>query len=76
MSVTLLPVGTLRSLVQGKGRVVLEEREGHSLEDVCREIGLPLQLIGLFVVNGKPQSKDYLLRSNDEVRLISLVGGG
>ena len=43
---------------------------------VCQEIGLPIDLVSLFLVNGELRSKDYLLQANDEVKLIALVGGG
>lgn len=76
MSVAFLPIGLLRHYVKGTERLVLQGKEGQTLEAVCQEIGFPLKMIGLFLVNGKPQSKDYLLKSNDEVKLVALVGGG
>lgn len=76
MSVTFLPFGLLRSFAKGAERLVLEGKEGQSIEVVCKEIGLPMNLVSLFLVNGKPRSKDYLLQPHDEVKLIALVGGG
>ena len=76
MSITFLPFGLLRSFAKGAGRLVLQGKEGQSIEVVCKEIGLPIGLVSLFLVNGKPKSKDYLLQPHDEVKLIALVGGG
>ena len=76
MSVTFLPIGLLRSFAKGAERLVLEGKEGQSVEVVCREIGLPIDLGVLFLVNGVPRSKDYLLQLHDEVKVIALVGGG
>ena len=76
MSVTFLPIGLLRSFVKDAERLVLEGKEGQSVEVVCREIGLPIDLGVLFLVNGVPRSKDYLLQPHDEVKIIALVGGG
>jgi sulfur carrier protein ThiS len=76
VSVTFLPIGLLRSFAKGRERLVLEEKEGQSIEVVCREIGLPIDLGVLFLVNGVPRSKDYLLQPHDEVKVIALVGGG
>jgi molybdopterin converting factor small subunit len=76
VSVTFLPFGILKSFTNGAERLVLEGKEGQSLESVCQEIGLPVNLIALFLVNGERRSKDYLLQANDEVKLIALVGGG
>jgi hypothetical protein len=76
VSVTFLPIGLLRSFAKGAERLVLEGKEGQSVEVVCREIGLPIDLGVLFLVNGVPRSKDYLLQPHDEVKVIALVGGG
>ena len=76
MSVTFLPIGLLRSFAKGRERLVLEGKEGQTIEVVCKEIGLPIDLGILFLVNGVPRSKDYLLQPHDEVKLIALVGGG
>ena len=71
-----MPIGLLRSFTKGAKRLVLEGKEGQSVEVVCREIGLPIDLGALFLVNGVPRSKDYLLQPHDEVKVIALVGGG
>ena len=76
VSVTFLPIGLLRSFARGAERLVLEGKEGQSVEVVCKEIGLPIDLGVLFLVNGVPRSKDYLLQPHDEVIVIALVGGG
>ena len=76
MSVTFIPIGLLKNFVKGAGRITLEEKEGKSLEVVCREIGLPAHLNPVFVVNGEMKNKDYLLQANDEVKLIALIDGG
>jgi len=76
MSVTFLPVGLLKHYVKGASRLILEGKEGQTLEAVLQEIGLPVNVISLFLVNGDPKTKDYLLQPHDEVKLIALVGGG
>lgn len=76
MCVTLFPVGSLKRYLKGADHTVLEKKEGQSLKAVCEEIGLPVNLISIFIVNGEPKTKDYLLQPHDEIKLISLVGGG
>jgi molybdopterin converting factor small subunit len=76
VSVTFLPFGLLRSFAKGAERLVLEGKEGQSIEAICQEIGLPIDLVSLFLVNGELRSKDYILEPHDEVKLIALVGGG
>jgi hypothetical protein len=76
MSVTFIPIGLLKNFVNGAERITLERKEGKSLEVVCWEIGLPANLAPVFIVNGEIKNKDYLLRSNDEVKIIAILGGG
>jgi len=76
MSVTFLPVGLLKHYVKGASRLILEGKEGQTLEAVLQQIGLPVNVISLFLVNGHPKTKDYLLQPHDEVKLIALVAGG
>ena len=80
MSVTFISIGSLKHFCSrvnnGRDRLVVEDREGRSLKEVCQEIGLPLNLISVYVVNGKAESKDYVLQNGDEIKLIAAMGGG
>ena len=80
MSVTFIIIGSLKhihsNVSHGKDRLVVEGREGLPLKVVCREIGLPLNLISVCVVNGKAESKDYILQHGDEIKVIAAMGGG
>jgi len=80
MKVTITPIGLLKPYCQGlldhQGRIELADREGQTLERVCREIGLPEGLVSLFIVNGHPQSGAYRLQPGDDVKCVALIGGG
>jgi molybdopterin converting factor small subunit len=80
MSVKFIAVGSLKrffnNVTDGKDRLVVEDREGRSVKAVCQEIGLPVNLISLYIVNGKAESKDYILQPDDEIKLIAAMGGG
>jgi hypothetical protein len=80
MSVILRPIGLLkpycRKLLDDQGQIELADREGHTLEMVCREIGLPEGLVSLFIVNGHPQAASYCLQPGDEVKCVAIIGGG
>lgn len=76
MSVTFIIVGFLKSFSNGKELMVLEGKEGRNLAAVCREIGLPVDIISLFFVNGKLETKEYILQPDDEVKLVGLAAGG
>lgn len=79
MSATIRPVGLLRSNtwanVDQEGSLITV-REGQSIEAACRNLDLRLDVIALFLVNGRPESKDYVLRAGDDVKLVALMGGG
>ena len=80
MSVTFIAIGSLKQFCSdfnnGQDRLVVEGREGRSLKIVCQELGLPLNLISVYVVNGRAESKDYILQHGDEIKLIAAMGGG
>ena len=76
MSITLFPVGPLKIFVGGAERLVLEGKEGKSLEVICQEIGVPLNLVSVYLVNGETKTKDHILQAHDEVKIMALVAGG
>ncbi|RJQ63565.1 MAG: hypothetical protein C4530_03365 [Desulfobacteraceae bacterium] len=80
MGVRFQPVGLLKSycrdLMDPDGSIPLAGREGDTLEVVCRDLGLPVKMISLFLVNGLPQNRTYCLRAGDLVKCVALIGGG
>jgi len=80
MTVTLIPVGLLKSyckdILSTDEKIIVDGKEGKTLGAVCYELGLPGNLISLFVVNGRRKSKSYVLQPDDEVKCVSLLGGG
>ena len=80
MSVTFIAVGLLKSMCPAwrasGGRLRAKGAEGQRLDDACRQLGLPMELISMFVINGEVQSGAYVLKPDDEVKCIALVGGG
>lgn len=58
------------------GSILVEGREGDTLEGVCRDIGLPMKMVSLFLVNGRPQDRTYCLQTGDVVKCVALIGGG
>jgi hypothetical protein len=80
MGVRIRPVGLLKSycrnLIDPDGEIPLEDREGDTLETVCREVGLPVIMISLFLVNDQPQDRTYCLQAGDIVKCVAIIGGG
>lgn len=79
MTITMIPVGLLKSyckdILSTDEKVIVDGKEGKTLGAVCYELGIPGNLISLFVVNGRRESKNYVLQPDDEVRCVSLLGG-
>lgn len=81
MSISIEPVGLLKRYfpdrLNAEKRIELSDSEaGRSLEAVCRDAGLPLELISLFVVNGQAKTKAYRLQASDRVKCVAIIGGG
>jgi len=76
MSITIIPLGLLKTFIKGSERLVMEGKEGKSLEEVSKEIGLPAQLDTIFIINREVKNKDYLLQPDDEVKVLALISGG
>jgi hypothetical protein len=79
VTATLTPVGVLRTLAwtdEPPDRTSVTVEHGQTLESACLEAGVRSDLVALFVVNGRAESGDYVLRAGDEAKLIALVGGG
>ena len=76
VSVILLPLGRLRQYVNDEKELILEGKEGKSIAVVCKEIGIPISIGTVFIVNDKQKSKEYILQPDDVVKLIGLSGGG
>jgi hypothetical protein len=80
MSVTLRPVGLLkpycRDLLDEQDRIQMPDRDGYTLEAVCQDIGLPAELVSLYIVNGRAEDSSYRLQSGDDVKFVAIIGGG
>ena len=66
--------GSLRDLVQGL--VEVEVAAGQTVRDAIQKIGLAPEIIAMVVVNETQESKDYIIKDGDVVRLRAIIGGG
>jgi len=75
MTITLRPVGHLKSYVKGQEELTLPA--GLSIRETLKEAGIPPELVALVVVNDVHQTdKEILLRDGDVVRVMAVIGGG
>jgi hypothetical protein len=80
MSVIFRPVGLLKQEM-GRwagpdGMIVLEGCEGRTINSVCEQYGFPVDLAAIFIVDGKPVSKNHILGPDSLVSMVALIGGG
>jgi sulfur carrier protein ThiS len=75
MTITLRPVGHLKSYVNGQEELTLPA--GMSIRETLKEAGIPPELVALVVVNDVHLTdKEILLRDGDVVRVMAVIGGG
>ena len=74
MSATIKPIGTLKSYIGGQNEVAVEA--GRTVREAITEVGIPVEIVAMVLVNDQQQPKDYVLQEGDVARLIMVVGGG
>jgi sulfur carrier protein ThiS len=75
MSVTLRPIGHLKSLVNDQTE--LSVPAGISVREALALVNIPSEVVALVVINGAHQTdKDTILNDGDTVKLMAVIGGG
>ncbi len=75
MPVTLLPIGHLKSMVNGQTEFTIPA--GMSVRESLVSIHIPPEVVALVVINGVHQTdKDTVLNEGDVVKLMAVIGGG
>jgi sulfur carrier protein ThiS len=74
MSATLRLSGGLKEMTGGKAEYQVEP--GQSIRAALTSVGIVPETIALAVVNEEQQSKDYVIREGDVIRVLAIIGGG
>ena len=74
MSVVIRPMGQLKNLFNNQSNITVEA--GYTVRETLAALQIQPEIIAGVVVNGDLQSKDYILREEDEVKLFAVMGGG
>jgi len=74
MPATFKLSGSLKDVTGGKDEYTVEP--GRSVREVLESIGIVPLTVALVVVNDEQQTKDYIVREGDLVRVLAVVGGG
>ena len=74
MTAILRPVGMLKSYIGGQDEITVEA--GRTIRETMKTFNMPPEIVALVMVNDEQQSKDYVLKKGDKVKLIAVIGGG
>ena len=75
MPVTLLPIGHLKSLVNGQTELTIPA--GMTVRESLASVHIPPEVVALVIINGVHQTdKNILLQEGDVVKLMAVIGGG
>ena len=74
MTATLRPSGALRDVVGGRSEIQVES--GRTVRETLATLGIVPEVVALVVVNEQQQSKDYVIKEGDIIRVLAVIGGG
>jgi len=72
--VEITPVGLLKKYIGDRETPIVEG--GQTVAEVIEALGIPSVLVAVVLINGRQESKEYVLQDGDVVKLMPLVGGG
>ena len=71
--VKVVAVGMLKNYIAPE---MVTANSGQTVRQLLDGLGIPSDLVAVVMVNGRQESKNYLLQEGDQVKLVPLVGGG
>lgn len=74
MTALIRPVGMLKQYIKDKTEVKVVS--GKSVKETLAFLGIPSEVVALVLVNEQPQTKDYVIKDEDTVQLLAVIGGG
>lgn len=75
MAISVIPVGHLKDYAGGQERVELPA-EGKTVREILEALGIPSELVAAVLIHDILVSKDHVPQDGDEVKLLSVLGGG
>lgn len=74
MSAIIRPLGMLKDYIGELEETTVEH--GRSIRETLSMIGINPDLVAGVFINGEQESKDYILKDGDIVKLLAVIGGG
>lgn len=74
MKIFISALGNIKKYIQQEEEVFVEE--SLNLKQLKEVVGIPEKVSTVYVVNDKVENKEYIVKENDKVKFISIVGAG
>jgi sulfur carrier protein ThiS len=74
MTATIKPLGMLKTYIGELKETSVDA--GRSVRETIIQIGINPDLVAGVFVNDEQQTKDYILKDGDIVKLLAVIGGG
>jgi len=74
MSATIRPLGMLKSYIGELKETSVQP--GNTVRETITQLGIDPDLVAGVFVNNEQESKDYIIRDGDVVKLLAVIGGG
>lgn len=68
------PLGFLRQYIENKTSITVDA--GKSIKEILMELSIPSELVAGVFIKDKMISKDYIVKDDDVVLLMAIIGGG
>ena len=75
MSIYVVPVGHLKEYTQGQERIAVPA-EGKTVREILEVLGIPSEVVAAVLIRDILVPKDHVPQDGDEVKLLSVLGGG
>ena len=79
MTLQLFLSATLRKQIpdyEPSHGILVERAAGMTIEDLCREMNIPVEKVKIIMVNGRSRGFNEILKGDERVALFPPVGGG
>lgn len=75
MPICVVPVGHLRDYIGGQECVAVPA-EGKTVREILTDLGIPSEVVAAVLIRDILVPKDHVPQDGDEVKLLSILGGG
>ena len=74
MPAHIKPLGMLKTYTDGLS--IIDSEVGISVREALQKSSIPVELVALVMVNDIAQNKDYIIRDEDVIQIMAVIGGG